>query len=1195
MRSGLRRARRSRTTLRIVLAGLTVCLALAGVALADSITSGRIGPALNLTGNGHLLHPAGRLTTVGDFPTGSAVMPGGHIIWVADCGHGEDDIKVVSIASGAVLQTLPLPGCYGGVAFAPDGRHAYVSGEPTGSSPTEGPTQGGQGDVIHIFSVNPGTGEGTEQAPLALPSTSGGSGRTNSLPPVSGTGTAQPEGLAVSPDGRYLVVALNAADDADVVNLATNGQTIVAVGQYPCDVVFDPQGRAYVSNEYAGTVSVIDPARARVTATISGFGGALGDPGSHPEGMAADPHRHQLYVAVTDRDTIAVVDTDTDKITHLVSVGRPQGLGTEPVKLAISPDGTTLYSADAGEDAVAAITLSARPARATAPAGARRRTIYRTPTVGAILTYERHRAHAARLLRRARGRARRSAARAYGRTVGALAARYLTLRPDQACGGPSRAQARAWVSAFQRALGIRSAARRRAAEHAAGRRLPPVLACPQTNTRIVYRMPSVGAISTFVARRAAAARTLRRAPGRARAAARKQYARTIRRLTRRYLSARAGRACHGPTFREAEGYIRAIERAVSVRSRRRRLALERAAAARLPRIGTCSASRGPAVGIVPNLPADQLIGRIPTAAYPDDVQTTPQGQLIWIAGKGFGSGPNPDYYFGGARTQYQTPPNTYGTYVLDLLIGRVGVLPVPTDQQVVADTPAANAQVMPSNQESQPAGSPIPAQTGHPSAQIKHVFYIVRENRTYDQVFGSDPRGDGSAGLELFDDNGVSGPTGGITPNAHALARQFPLLDHFYEDSEVSVDGHIITAGATANDYVQKATAANYSNRRGTYDFGIFPVTFPPDFFIFDQAAKQGVSFRDFGEAVGTAPTGNAPNRPEFAKVEQGVAGTYPNNLFLGCLTPNQPASCTQDSGSYKGTGTVFAGQSRFNVWYPEFESEVAAGKVPTFNYLILPNDHTNGTTAGDPTPQAFIADNDLALGQMVDAISHSSIWPSTAIFVVEDDSQDGADHVDSHRSPAFVISPWARHGAVINTRYDQYSVLRTMELITGLDPLGLNDALATPMYDAFISGSQTPDDTPYNVIAPSYPLTTKNTPSSPLAGLSRELPWNRLDAVPQAISDQILWASVHGAGSTPPAAGPDASPAEVDRAAVVRSMLRQDPTVFESGSGTGPGRAGRALGGATGAAGQATSSPGAASSACPITWACRAGPANDP
>ncbi len=612
--------------------------------------------------------------------------------------------------------------------------------------------------------------------------------------------------------------------------------------------------------------------------------------------------------------------------------------------------------------------------------------------------------------------------------------------------------------------------------------------------------------------------------------------------------------------------------ALGVGKRQRSILLARARRA-LPgsRSAAPGTDGGTGNGQIPGLAAFKIIGRIPTAAYPDSVQTTPQGQLVWVAGKGFGSGPNPTYYFGGATTPYQTPPTAYGTYVLDLLIGRVGTLPIPTDRQVVADTPAADAQSQPANGESQPAGSPIPAMTGHPSTQIKHVFYIVRENRTYDQVFGADPRGDGNANLQLFNDNGVSGPTGGITPNAHAITRRFPLLDHFYEDSEVSVDGHLITAGAYATDYAQKATAANYSNRRGTFDFGIYPVSSPPDFYLFDQAAKQGVSFRDYGEAVGTIPTTGAPNRPQFSTVEQNIDPSYPNNVFIGCLQANNRASCTQDSGTYNGTGTPFAAQSRFNEWYPQFQSQVAAGTVPQFNYMILPNDHTNGTTTGDPTPQAFIADNDLALGQIVDAISHSSIWPSTAIFVVEDDSQDGADHVDSHRSPGLVISPWAKTGAVVHTRYDQYSVLRTMELILGLQPLALNDAVATPMYDAFVSGSQQPNDAPYTVQSPSYPLTSTNGASAPLAKLSGELPFQRLDAVPQAISDQILWASVHGAKSTPPAAGPDASPEEVDRAAVVRAMLRRNPGVF----GMTPGRTAHTTGRAS----------------CPITWACRPGP----
>jgi hypothetical protein len=462
---------------------------------------------------------------------------------------------------------------------------------------------------------------------------------------------------------------------------------------------------------------------------------------------------------------------------------------------------------------------------------------------------------------------------------------------------------------------------------------------------------------------------------------------------------------------------------------------------------------------------------------------------------------------------------------------------------------------------------------GGPSRQIKHVFYIVRENRTYDQVFGSDPRGDGDSALELFDDNGVAGPTGGITPNAHALARMFPLIDHFYADSEVSVDGHLITSGGYATDYVQRATAANYSGRGRAFDFGVFPVTFPPNDFLFDQAARQGVSFRNFGEqAAGVSPTGD-DGRSTYPTVAANTDVTYPGNLQIGCSVTGgggqmqAPLSCTQDSGllgatleadgSASGglsaglswhtvTGTVTAPNSRFNDWSRQFAAELATGTVPSLNYLILPNDHTNGTTPGSYTPQALIADNDLGLGQIVDLISHSSIWPSTAIFVVEDDSQDGADHVDAHRMPALVISPCAKLGAVVDTRYDQYSALRTIELILGLKPLSLYDGLATPMYNAFgNAASCDPVSTVYNAITPTQSLTQTNTSLTPAATESAQMPWNREDAVPQAISDQILWQAVHGAASTPPPPGPHASPIERARAAAVERALASGKNLF--------------------------------------------------
>lgn len=220
---------------------IVVLSAIAGLAVADASTTGVIGPALGVTANGRRLHPVGRMTTVGNFPTGSAVTPDGRWLWVTDCGHGSDDVKVVAVATGAVVQTLPLPGCYGGIAITRDGSHAYVSGTPQGSSPIEGPVRGAQGDVVHVFTIDSHTGQGTEGTPIALPATTGGSGRTNALPATSGVGSAYPEGLAISPDQTRLVVALNAADRAVIIDLRSLATSTAATGEYPEGGRFRPQ------------------------------------------------------------------------------------------------------------------------------------------------------------------------------------------------------------------------------------------------------------------------------------------------------------------------------------------------------------------------------------------------------------------------------------------------------------------------------------------------------------------------------------------------------------------------------------------------------------------------------------------------------------------------------------------------------------------------------------------------------------------------------------------------------------------------------------------------------------------------------------------------------------------------------------------------------------------------------------------
>jgi len=1009
--------------MRAMLAAVGTVAALAGSPVAATAApSNDVGPATGITPSGRQLAPAGRLSAVGDFPTGGALTPDGRFFWAVDAGHGHNDVTIVEVSTGAVKQVLPLPGAYVGVVFAPDGRSAYVSGEPSGNShpPSVGPTKADGGDAIHVFSVDPGSGHAVEDNPITLPATSGGMAQKHAsmpvglAPPTPGPGASSglgwPEGLAVTPDGRRLVVALNQADKVAIVDLPTRTTRLVAVGSYPYSVAVARDGKAWVSSEGDGTVQAIDLDAGTVVATV-GVGGALGNAYAHAEGLVADPARDRLYVAVASRDLVAVVDTAGRRLAGSVSVGRSAGLGTSPTALALAPDGSSLYVADSGEDALAVIAV-ADPGRAGSS------------------------------------------------------------------GGPAG-------SAGSSARGHR-----------------------------VVRARSVRSIARYVAHQRRARRRGRRA---------------LERLRRQLLYGPEVLACGGPLTRAERRYARAVLHALrGPRSRRRRaLGRARRRLARLRACGQTVGSPGQTVGS-PGTPGAErtptLVGRIPTAAYPTAAAVTPDGRtLVWLAGKGLGAGPNPEYGQHFAASQ-QAP---YGSYVVDKLLGRVGVLAVPSAAALPALSAAADREVTPADAQAPPPTTPLRA--GGP---IKHVFIVVRENRTYDQIFGSNPRGDGDPALELFDDNRAGGPAGGVTPNAHALSAMFPLLDHFYADSEVSVDGHILTSGAYTIDYVQKALHANYAGRGRVDEFGQYPITFPPRDFLFDQAARQGVSFQNDGElSAGVLPSAD-DGRPTYRAVQAHTAFEYP--FLFGCS--GSPNTCDTDSGTPGAAGTAGTATSRFDFFQNQFQAQLVSGTVPSLTYLTLPNDHTNGVSAGYPTPRALVADNDLALGQIVDMISHSSIWGQSAIFVEEDDSQDGADHIDAHRMPAFVISPWARHGAVVSTRYDQESVLRSAETVLGLQPLSLLDSLATPMYDAF---TDRPDPTPYTAITPTQSLSDRNSASS-ARGVARVLPYSRTDLVPQELFDRALWHSVYGWRSTPPRPGPDASPAERARALGALSVYRR-------------------------------------------------------
>jgi DNA-binding beta-propeller fold protein YncE len=510
-----------------------------------------------------------------------------------------------------------------------------------------------------------------------------------------------------------------------------------------------------------------------------------------------------------------------------------------------------------------------------------------------------------------------------------------------------------------------------------------------------------------------------------------------------------------------------------------------------------------------------LVGRIPTAAYPTDVRVTPDGKtLLWIAAKGLGTGPNPN----GPNPFETTDANTNSFQYLPIItVGDAGVLRLPTDKQVASMTPVANAQVVPTNTQTAPPDTPV-----RPGGPIKHVFYVVKENRTYDQVLGDDPRGDGDPSLTLFGEQ--------YTPNLHALVRRFPLLDHLYANSEASIDGHFWTSAAKVSDYVEKSWFQNYGGRGRPYDFGVYAVTFPQDGFLFDQADRDGVSWFNYGEAIaGLVPVSADKDRTpdvaadetrKLAKSDLGQNGCYPNDSSVG----KDSVSGQEVFDSSLPTGAPTGSASRFDCFSQRFATQLATNTVPALNYLVLTNDHTRGLEPGAHTPLAMVADNDLALGQIVERISHSPIWSSSAIFVVEDDSQDGADHVDAHRTEAAVISPYARRGAVVQNRYDQLSIIRSIELLLGMRPLGLFDSLATPMYDAF---SPTPDNgEPYDSTSEQVDLLDRNADTATNRALSAGLDLNHgVDRVPQRTLDSVLWKSVHGASATPPPPGPNADP----------------------------------------------------------------------
>jgi hypothetical protein len=386
-----------------------------------------------------------------------------------------------------------------------------------------------------------------------------------------------------------------------------------------------------------------------------------------------------------------------------------------------------------------------------------------------------------------------------------------------------------------------------------------------------------------------------------------------------------------------------------------------------------------------------------------------------------------------------------------------------------------------------PAASPIPRRVGDPSP-IKYVFYVIRENRTYDQVLGDLPRGNGDPSLTLFGEQ--------VTPNAHALATTFQTFDNFYVDAEVSYDGHAFSTGAYATDFVEKMWPANYGRREGLYlseggyrmrnPFG--NIAAPPQGYIWDFAKRANLTFRTYGE---------------FAALDAG-----------GRMVATVPGLDGHVHPSFPPFDMNIPDVRRVAIFADEFRQFVEKGTVPRLSILRIPRDHTSGTAPGMHTPRVMVADNDLAIGQLVELISHSAIWKESAIFVLEDDAQNGPDHVDAHRSLLLAISPFSRRGVVDSTLYTTSGVLRTMELILGLPPMSQYDAAATPMYNAFTTA---PDLRPFTHLAARVPLEERNDWNAPGADASRRMDFSAPDLAPDLELNQILWEAVRGRGARMP------------------------------------------------------------------------------
>jgi YVTN family beta-propeller protein len=486
----------------------------------------------------------------------------------------------------------------------------------------------------------------------------------------------------------------------------------------------------------------------------------------------------------------------------------------------------------------------------------------------------------------------------------------------------------------------------------------------------------------------------------------------------------------------------------------------------------------------------QVKGFIPTGWYPTSVAVTPDGKNLLVGvGKGNQTKPNP-FYKDTAKDEEKKRGRPY-PYIGTTLSGTLSIVPVPDEKQLIDYTAQVYKNCPYSDKlltaAPHPVPTAIPTKVGDPSP-IKYVIYIIKENRTYDQVFGDIKEGNGDPSLVMFGEK--------VTPNHHKLAREFVLLDNLYCNGQVSRDGHPWSTMAYHTDYIARDWHLTYSQRKGVSDDEQGNLSNGPSGYLWDACARAGLNYRSYGEY------GKRVSQPDGnVRMEGRVPG------LVGHMCPNY--------GVLKKDGKRMRDTDNVDVFLQEYKEYEKTDSMPRFIVMSLGEDHTVGTTLGGYAPQACVASNDLALGRLVDYVSHSKYWKETAIFVIEDDAQNGPDHVDAHRTVGLVVSPYTKRRCVDSTQYSTVSLIRTIELILGLPPLSQYDAAARPMFNSFTDKA---DLTPYSHEKAGIDLDAVNTRAAYGVERSNKMDFSDYDLVDDFELNEILWRSIKGLDTPLPA-----------------------------------------------------------------------------